>query len=134
MSKTKKRILIVVCLLVFIVFAIGIKFFNAIEDYPNEIAAISIENIDLEGISDGRYIGECATSIVKAEVTVDVKEHKITAIVLTKHVHGQGEPAEAIIPEVIAAQSVQVDAITGATISSKVILKAIESALNGSSK
>jgi len=55
--------------------------------------------------------------------------HLISDIRLIKHINGQGGAAESIIPEVIAAQSIEVDAITGATYSSEVILKAIEQSL-----
>jgi uncharacterized protein with FMN-binding domain len=46
-----------------------------------------------------------------------------------KHVNGQGKPAEVITEKVIETQSLQVDVVSGATYSSKVILKAIENAL-----
>jgi len=41
----------------------------------------------------------------------------------------KGKPAEAIVDSVVAAQSLQVDIVSGATLSSKCILKAIEVAL-----
>jgi uncharacterized protein with FMN-binding domain len=46
-----------------------------------------------------------------------------------EHRNGQGEAAEVIPQMVVDAQSLQVDAISGATFSSKVILLAIEDAL-----
>ncbi len=49
-------------------------------------------------------------------------------IELLKHTHGQGGAAEAIPGKVIEAQTLQVDTISSATYSSKVILKAIEQA------
>ena len=60
---------------------------------------------------------------------VFVKDHKIERIELVKHRNGKGAPAEAITGKVVEAQSLQVDAISGATYSSKVILQAIENAL-----
>jgi uncharacterized protein with FMN-binding domain len=50
---------------------------------------------------------------------------------LVKHRNGRGAAAEAITGKVISAQSLKVDTISGATMSSKVILLAIESALKG---
>jgi uncharacterized protein with FMN-binding domain len=41
-----------------------------------------------------------------------------------------GRPAEAITERVVAAQTTQVDAVSGATGSSRVILKAIENAVH----
>ena len=51
------------------------------------------------------------------------------AIEVLKHSHGPGHGAGAIIDRVIAAQSLKVDAVSGASLSSKVMLKAIEKAL-----
>ena len=60
---------------------------------------------------------------------VTVKNHAITDIDLLKHQNGQGKPAEVITERVLAAQSLKVDTVSGATMSSKVILLAIEDAL-----
>ena len=85
--------------------------------------------MDLSNISDGKYTGSCDAVYVGAEVSVTVKDHKITDITLLNHKNERGKPAEVIIENVIKAQSLQVDTISGATNSSKVILKAIENAL-----
>ncbi len=61
-----------------------------------------------------------------------VENHTITDIDILKHDNGKGKAAEAITSDVIKNQSVQVDVVTGATYSSKVILKAIENALTSS--
>jgi uncharacterized protein with FMN-binding domain len=60
--------------------------------------------------------------------------HKIEYIELVKHKNGRGGPAEIIPIKVVEAQSLDVDIVSGATSSSKVILKAIENALNSASK
>jgi uncharacterized protein with FMN-binding domain len=62
-------------------------------------------------------------------VVVTVKDHAISTIQLTEHNNGQGQPAERITDDVLAAQTLDVDVVAGATYSSKVILKAIETAL-----
>ena len=64
-----------------------------------------------------------------AKVSVTVKDNKITDITLLNHKNERGKPAEVIPEKVLKAQSLQVDTISGATNSSKVILKAIENAL-----
>lgn len=134
MSKKKKRILILACLLLFLAIGIGIAFRTAVQDYESALAAISIEPVHLENIEDGSYFGAYDARIISVEVEVDVKDHQIVHIDLLKHQNGKGQPAEAIIPEVIAAQSLQVDAVSGATSSSKVILKAIQVALETANK
>lgn len=89
-----------------------------------------ISDVTLNKISDGTYEGSYACFPISVILDVSVKDHMITAITIVKHVNGQGKPAEAILDKVILTQSLQVDTVTGATYSSKVILKAIQNALN----
>ena len=86
--------------------------------------------MDLSAIADGTYSGEYSQFPVTAAVKVTVTDHKITAITITKHENGLGKPAEKITEDIIHAQSLQVDAVSGATHSSNVIRKAVEVALN----
>jgi len=93
------------------------------------VDAIKIENIDLQKVRDGDYSGEYDAILVKVEVLVKVRDHLITEIELVRHNNGRGKPAEAVIDTVVARQSIAVDAVSGATSSSKVILEAIQLAL-----
>ncbi len=88
-----------------------------------------ITEADLSAVQDGTFEGRYKAGPVQVVLDVTVKDHQITKIDLIKHVNGQGRPAEAILDQVIAAQSLQVDAVTGATYSSKAILLAIQDAL-----
>ncbi|MCK9559342.1 MAG: FMN-binding protein [Candidatus Marinimicrobia bacterium] len=99
------------------------------KEYRQRVADVQLENIDLQQVRDGDYSGEYDAVIVKAEVLVKVRDHRITAIDLVRHDNGRGKAAEVLIDTVLARQSVVVDAISGATSSSMVILEAIESAL-----
>jgi len=77
---------------------------------------------------DGIYIGEY--SFVKVRVVVE--EGKISDIEMLHH-GGGGKKyenmAKDLIPSIIEKQSIEVDAITGATVSSENLKKAIENAL-----
>lgn len=84
---------------------------------------------DLRAMNDGDFTGAYRSGVVSATVEVALRDHRITSIRILKHFNGQGQAAETIVNDVITAQSLEVDAISGATISSKVILKAIETAL-----
>jgi uncharacterized protein with FMN-binding domain len=75
-------------------------------------------------------MGSYSVFPVSVDVEVEVSNHVITSILITKHDNGQGTPAEVIIDDVILAQSIDVDSISGATYSSKVILLAIKDALS----
>lgn len=90
---------------------------------------VVIPEADLSVVQDGVFEGSYKAGPVQVVLDVTVKDHQITKIDLIKHVNGQGRPAEAILDQVIDAQSLQVDAVTGATYSSKAILLAIQDAL-----
>jgi uncharacterized protein with FMN-binding domain len=98
-------------------------------DFIEEIEKLTIEDITVRDVKDGTYEGDQSNVPVTAKVRVTVKEGRITDIELLGHSHGPGHGADEILDRVMAQQSLKVDAITGATYSSKVVLKAIEKAL-----
>lgn len=116
--------LVVIAVLVYVVpIFVKLKRFQAIADQ------VGTRDIDLSGVPDGSYLGSYDSGPVIVQVKVTVAGHKITSIDLLKHRTGQGQAAAAITDRVVEAQSIKVDAISGATMSSKVILLAIENAL-----
>ncbi|HNX14119.1 MAG TPA: FMN-binding protein [Oscillospiraceae bacterium] len=131
MRKTIKVLLIILIIVVVLV-AAGVIFMSSVSKKLNALTQTQISDIDLSAVADGTYEGEYNAFPISAEVSVTVKNHIITNIDLIKHINGQGGAAEAIPGKVIQAQSLQVDAITGATCSSKVILLAIRDALTRS--
>lgn len=128
MSKKRRNYLIVFAIIV-ILTAIGAYFVIQISDNLDYISEIPIQEVDLSTIEDGEYIGEYEVFPISVIVEVEVLNHQIVNITVIKHNNGQGEEAESIIIDVIDYQSVQVDSISGATYSSKVILLAIKDAL-----
>lgn len=134
----KKQIIILVVFIAVIIggyFGItGIKAYNDLKTYQKQVNEITISNVNLSKVVDGTYTGSYEVLWVAAEVKVTVKNHKIEGIELVKHKNGRGAPAEIIPSKVIEAQSLKVDVVSGATSSSKVILKAIENALNSTPK
>lgn len=94
-----------------------------------QLALTQIDDVELAAAADGDYAGSHSCFPVAAEVRVTLENHLIKEVVLIKHTNGQGKGAE-IIPEmVIEAQTLEVDSVSGATYSSKVILLAIRDAL-----
>jgi uncharacterized protein with FMN-binding domain len=91
---------------------------------------ILIANPDIGKLADGTYRGQSKVGPVRVTLDVTVKDKAIKGIDLIRHFNGLGKKAEAIIPRVIEAQSLEVDTISGATFSSKAILQAIERALD----
>ena len=91
--------------------------------------SVILNELQLRNLDDSTYTGKYKVGPVKVIVKVTALNHAITGIEIVKHRTGQGQAAENIINKVIDRQSVRVDVISGATISSKCILKAIETAL-----
>ena len=127
----KKKILII--LLCTILFAlIGASLY--LKTLVNDVNSITISNLNMANITDGIYVGEYSITPVYVEVEVSVTEHKITNIKIIEHENGLGGKAEKIVDNVISRQSLEVGAVSGATVSSKCIIKAIENALQSGSK
>ena len=93
---------------------------------------ITINSPDLSTIANGTYRGYSRVGPVRVTLDVTVTDSEITSIDIVRHFNGRGRRAEAIVPAIIQAQSLDVDVVSGATGSSKAILKAVEDALAGS--
>ncbi len=97
--------------------------------FSQRINSLTIEDVEVGKLSDGTYRGATRIFPVTASVRVTVSAGRIADIAMLSHMHGSDHGADAILPRVIAAQSLVVDAVSGSTYSSKVVLKAIETAL-----
>ena len=98
----------------------------------SQIKSIEASLPDLSGKPDGTYRGYYNLSGAPTEVTVDVtvRNSNITEVKIIKHKRSAiGKKAEKITERIIESQSLDVDVISGATGSSKAILKAVENAL-----
>ncbi|MEA4846122.1 MAG: FMN-binding protein [Clostridiaceae bacterium] len=113
----------------------------AFEPGRREASNLTIGNVDFKKLRDGVYEGEYKGTKdhfrdAKVMVTVDsgaVTDIKVTGGALsgekqTSEVRN-GQSIDDLLDRVIDSQSLQVDVISGATISSKVHLKAVENAL-----
>ena len=124
-----KKVILIISIFVVIVFIVGAAVVSNMEKNLEELTSVEIENVDLSKVKDGTYTGSYGAMPVTAKVEVTVDNHEITVIKLVEHNNGKGKAAEAIIQKVTDAQNLDVGIVSGATYSSKVILKAIEIAL-----
>lgn len=129
MVNAKNIVIIVISIAILAGVVYGAKYMLDLKKYKETINGINIENVDLSKVKDGNYTGNCDAIVIGAEVNVKVENHKIINVELVKHKNERGKNAEIIPERVVQAQSLQVDTVSGATNSSKVILKAIENAL-----
>jgi uncharacterized protein with FMN-binding domain len=82
---------------------------------------------------DGFYKGSAQGGPNSAIVKVTIQDQKITYIEILEHDAWKGKKAEPIIPQrIIDQQSTDVDAVSGATNSSKVLMNAVQDALEKS--
>ncbi len=89
-----------------------------------------IGSIDLSKIADGVREGSFSLSDISCKVKVTVKNNKIESVEIVENATNDlAKKAEKVAGSVLAAQSLQVECVTGATATSKAILKAIENAL-----
>jgi uncharacterized protein with FMN-binding domain len=95
-----------------------------------ETKSLTITTPDYEKLPDGTYRGAYDGGLVIAEVAVTITGKKIELVELLRHDHGRGKEAEKIVDHIVEAQSLEIDVISGATVSSKAILKAAENALS----
>ena len=95
----------------------------------DDVDKLVIADVPISTVRDGTYVGEYNTLLVTAKVQATVTTGRLESVKVLKHRHGPGHEADAVVDRVIAAQSLHVDAISGATTSSKVMLKAIQFAL-----
>jgi uncharacterized protein with FMN-binding domain len=95
-----------------------------------DVRAMAIGHVDMQAARDGTYRGEYAYGSFTYAVDVTVADHRITEIIVvanrdTTH----AKKAEGVLPRVLELQKNDVDAISGATTTSKALLKAIENAI-----
>lgn len=93
---------------------------------PDQVELVMPE---LSNIADGVYRGTASVLPVIARVEVTVTVGRIAGFRILRHLTGQGQAAEALAEQVVDKQTIKLDAVTGATYSSKAILKAGEKAL-----
>ena len=99
-----------------------------------EAANLSLDAVDFNRLDDGTYHGVYPGGMYRWRVNecdVTVTNGKVTSIQLVDSADPGSENTDAqmLYDRVVQAQSLQVDTISGATLTSKAYLKAVENAL-----
>lgn len=125
----KKAMIVILSILgVLVVVGAGGVFYitNGLEAGEN----LAINPVDLTAIEDGTYAGVYQAGRWSNEVAVSVADHQIANIAVVKTVTiDDPELTSTIINNVIKNQNTTVEAVSGATVTSKAYLKSIENAL-----
>lgn len=94
------------------------------------VREMQITHVDPAAAADGAYRGEFAYGGFTYVVEVVIEDHEIADVfVLHNRDTYHSRRAEAVAERVLNAQSADVAAVTGATTTSKALLKAVERAL-----
>lgn len=141
-KKGKIKVWIVILIIIGV---IGVALLGGImgtEPGRREIKNLTINDLNFNKLHDGIYVGEYKgkkDSFRNTKVQVTVSSGKVTDIkVLKGALDKEGKPAEInakgstvkdLFDKVIETQSLQVDVISGATLTSKTHIKAVENAL-----
>ena len=130
----KKRIGIII-LLLFIVSVCGYFLFIRPENERlKAVRTMDIEKVDMNQIENGIYRGEYSYGSFTYVVEVEVMNHAIVNIqALSNRDTEHAVKAEKVLQHVMSEQTVNVDVISGATTTSKALLKAAENALKSGS-
>jgi uncharacterized protein with FMN-binding domain len=137
-GKKKKKAFVITALITAvlgIMVVVAVVATNAIiGDKYKHVSDMRINEVDLKNIADGSYRGEFSYAKNIYSVNVTIENHRINEILLdvdtSKSNRKYADKASALIDDVIREQSLGVDCVSGATRSSKSILKAIENALS----
>lgn len=113
--------------------------YSKVSKEHEEAKSLSLDEVDFGRLSDGTYIGTYEGGMYKwraNRVKVTVRAGKVTDIKLlsSKEDNGKSTYHIDIYNRVMEKQSLQVDTISGATLTSKAYLKGIENALKEAQK
>jgi uncharacterized protein with FMN-binding domain len=96
------------------------------------VRAMPINHINLAQVNDGSYPGSFTYGGFRYEVEVAVTSHQIKNITITKNrTASHAQKAEGVMNRILEQQRNDVDVVSGATTTSKALLKAVENALEG---
>ena len=124
----KKVIKIVTVLLsIVLIGVIGFKVWST--KIVKEAKELENVSIDVSKLEDGTYEGHSELGPIIVDVKVTVEKGKITEIEIVNHQNGLGQSANVIVDEMVDKNTYDVDAVSGATVSSEVIINAVNDAL-----
>lgn len=128
----KKLLIFCVFGIVLMALLIGIGIYSTVKIMENkypEVSGMIIKDINLSLIDDGVYKGEFSYGKSFYDVRVIIEKGKYRYIEVNSNREDKySKRAEAIVERIIDEQSLNVEVISGATRSTKAILKAIENA------
>lgn len=140
-AKKKRRLWLIPVILLFVIAVPCVAMYFADAPSRAELQSLTFEVIDFNQLQNGRYVGSFVGtegSLRDATVEVEVANNNISDIRILKgavdeagipQVIGKGKTAADLFDSVITQRALQVDTISGATLTCNAHLKALENAL-----
>lgn len=124
----------IIALVIFVLLGgAGAYGWSKLENEHKEARSLPLNRVDFSKLKDGTFTGEYEGGMYKWRtntVNVTVSGGKVSQIELVKSVEDRGEGwNKTLYDRVISSQTLQVDTISGATLTSKAYLQGIENAL-----
>lgn len=124
--KKAKKLLVVIIILV-LIGVIGFKCWSA--KLVKQAAGLEDVSIDISQVTDGTYEGHSEMGPVIVDVKVTVQDGVIMDVEIMKHQNGLGQSANVIVKDMVDKNTYDVDVVSGATVSSEIIINAVNNAL-----
>ncbi len=125
MKKIMKVMLVLLCIV--FIGVVGFKIWSA--KMIKEARGLEDVSLDMSNVEDGIYEGHSELGPVIVDVKVTVECSKIIDIEIVEHQNGLGQSANIIVEDMVAMNTYEVDAVSGATVSSEIIMNAVNDAL-----
>jgi len=113
-----------------ILLTVSIIVFGCASQEMIRVRQMNIRDVDISHTRDGDYVGSFSYCGFEYAVETTIKSHKIRQIkILHNRDTNHAKRAEGVIAEILERQTPNVDAISGATTTSKALMKAVENSL-----
>lgn len=129
--KIFRRFLVAIVLIIIVAMLVFNIYSNQMVKQAKET---NIESVSFADLTDGTYQGSSQIGPVKVVVEAEIADGNLQSLNLIEHLNGFGRRAEAILPAMIEGETLDVDIISGATVSSITIKKAVEEAVKQSTQ
>jgi len=126
----KKKLLTILAIVIGILIIAGGIFKIRYDKMVRVFREEEIGMVDLQQIEDGVYSGSFGDFLVSVTLDVTVTDNSITDIEIVEQNCGPGYNAEETVDRILEAQNPYVDAVSGATGSSRCIMIAVYKALS----
>jgi uncharacterized protein with FMN-binding domain len=125
-----RRKLIIALVVAVALMGISVGLYHAAAHNMRHVHGLTIPSVEFSHLRDSTYHGSYSYLFIPYRVAVTIQGGRIADIAVTKNrTQKHARMAEGVVPRVLQAQNTAVDAVAGATTTSKALLMAVCDAL-----